>query len=91
MLQKLLIKNQDERLGSKNGFNDIKSHPFFKGLDFTALENRKIEAPYKPPLKDSTDVTNFDAEFTSEESSYKWNPWTKFGIYQEKSRSIWGI
>ena len=23
--------------------------------------------PYKPPLKDSTDVTNFDAEFTSEE------------------------
>ena len=67
LLQKLLIKNQDERLGSKNGFNEIRAHPFFKGLDFTALEHRKIEAPYKPPLKDSTDVTNFDAEFTSEE------------------------
>ena len=67
LLQKLLIKNQDERLGSKSGFNDIRIHPFFKGFDFDALEKRKIEAPFKPTLKDSMDVTNFDEEFTSEE------------------------
>ena len=67
LLQKLLIKDQDERLGSKSGFNEIKEHPFFKGFDFDALEHRKIEAPFKPELKDAMDVTNFDEEFTSEE------------------------
>ena len=67
LLQKLLIKNQDERLGAKSGFNEIRVHPFFKGFDFDALEKRKIEAPFKPTLKDSMDVTNFDEEFTSEE------------------------
>ena len=67
LLQKLLIKNQDERLGAKSGFNDIRAHPFFNGFDFDALEKRKIEAPFKPTLKDSMDVTNFDEEFTSEE------------------------
>ena len=67
LLLKLLIKDQDERLGSKSGFNDIKQHPFFKGFDFEALENKKIPAPFKPELKDSMDVTNFDEEFTSEE------------------------
>ena len=67
LLQKLLIKDQDERLGSKSGFNEIKAHPFFKGFDFDALEHRKLEAPFKPELKDKLDVTNFDEEFTSEE------------------------
>ena len=67
LLQKLLIKDQDERLGAKSGFNDIKAHPFFKGFDFDALEKKKIEAPFKPVLKDSMDFTNFDEEFTSEE------------------------
>jgi serum/glucocorticoid-regulated kinase 2 len=67
LLQKLLCKDQDQRLGSKNGFNDIMQHPFFKGLDFNALIHKKIEAPYKPELKDKLDVTNFDEEFTSEE------------------------
>ena len=67
LLQKLLIKNQDQRLGSKNGFNDIKAHPFFKSFDFNALEHKKIDAPFKPELKDSMDVTNFDEEFTSED------------------------
>ena len=67
LLAKLLIKDQDERLGSKSGFNEIKEHPFFKWFDFDALEHRKIEAPFKPELKDAMDVTNFDEEFTSEE------------------------
>jgi len=67
LLEKLLIKDQDERLGSKSGFNEIRQHPFFKGFDFDALEHRKIPAPFKPELKDSMDISNFDEEFTSEE------------------------
>ena len=67
LLEKLLIKDQDQRLGSKSGFNEIRQHPFFKGFDFDALEQRKIPAPFKPELKDSMDISNFDEEFTSEE------------------------
>ena len=67
LLKQLLIKNQDERLGSKDGFNEIKKHPFFNGFDFDAMENRKIPAPFKPEFKDALDVTNFDEEYTSEE------------------------
>ena len=57
-----MIKNQKERFGI-NGFDEIKNHPFFKGMDFKALEEKKIEALFKPILEDSLDVRNFDEEF----------------------------
>ena len=67
MLKKLLVKQQNQRFGINGGFDEIKKHPFFKDMDFQALEAKKIEAPFKPILQDSFDVTNFDDEFTSEE------------------------
>ena len=67
LISKLLIKDQDLRLGTEGGFETIKKHPFFKGFDFKALEEKKIEAPYIPTLRGSIDVTNFDSKFTSEE------------------------
>ena len=67
LLLKLLIKDQNERLGAKGGFNEIKKHDFFKGFDFDKLLKKEIEAPFKPVLKDSLDVSNFDQDFTSEE------------------------
>ena len=67
LIKKLLTKNQDLRLGAKNGFEDIKNHPFFNGFDFEALEQRKIKPPFKPELNGSTDVTNFDSQITSED------------------------
>ena len=45
----------------------LKNILFFKGLDFDALEQKKIESPFKPILEDSLDVRNFDDEFTSED------------------------
>ena len=67
LLRKLLVKKQTERFGINGGFEEIKKHPFFKGIDFKALEEKKIEAPFKPSLEDAFDVTNVDDEFTSEE------------------------
>ena len=67
LLVKLLEKNQNERFGINGGFEEIKKHPFFKGMDFKALKEKKIEAPFKPILEDSLDVRNFDEEFTSED------------------------
>ena len=67
LVSKLLIKAQNDRLGAKGGFSEIKQHPFFKGFDFDKLLKKEIEAPFKPVLKDSLDVSNFDADFTSED------------------------
>ena len=66
-LCKLLVKDQKERFGVNGGFDEIKKHPFFKDIDFKALEEKKIPAPFKPVLEDSYDVRNFDEEFTSED------------------------
>lgn len=65
-------KDQNKRLGAKNGLSEIKEHPFFASLDFDEVLNRKLNSPFKPEINDSTDVSNFDEEFTGEEieSSY---------------------
>ena len=67
LLKKLLVKKQNHRLGATNGFDEIRNHPFFSNFDFQALLAKKLPPPYKPVLKNSLDVGNFDAEFTSED------------------------
>jgi len=67
LLKKLLIKKQNNRLGSQKGFEEIKAHPFFEGFDFDGLLQKKIEPPFIPKLSGTLDVGNFDEEFTSEE------------------------
>ena len=57
-LIKRLICDADLRLG-KGGVKDIKSHPFFEGVDWDKVKD--LRAPYIPDLKGETDHTNFDA------------------------------
>jgi hypothetical protein len=38
----------------------VRSHPFFAGIDWDALEKRQLEAPYLPPISSLNDMTNFD-------------------------------
>ena len=52
-----LINNPDIRLGI-NGVNEIKSHPFFKGLDWENI--RESKAPFIPQLKNDYDTCYFD-------------------------------
>lgn len=47
----------EERLG-KNGSSEVKSHPFFAGINFETL--RQQQAPYIPQLRHPTDTSNFD-------------------------------
>jgi serum/glucocorticoid-regulated kinase 2 len=49
-IKQLLNKNPEERLGYKNGFEEIKSHDYFKEYDFDNLLNQKLETPYKPEI-----------------------------------------
>jgi len=66
LIIKLLDRNQNTRFGAKLGFNEIKSHPFFKGVDFDLLINKKLPAPFIPIIQSKFDVQNFDKEFTEE-------------------------
>ena len=45
-VNKLLIKNPAQRLGSKLNVQDIKKEQFFSGIDFLLIEN----GDYKPPI-----------------------------------------
>ena len=49
LISKLLDVNPKTRLGSGvNGSKNIKSHIFFKNMDWDLLEQKHIEPPYKP-------------------------------------------
>jgi len=66
LITRFLDRNQNTRLGSKNGLPDFKSHPFFSGVDFQAVTDKKIKAPFVPEITGKMDVKNFDEEFTNE-------------------------
>ncbi|KAJ8405177.1 hypothetical protein AAFF_G00321680 [Aldrovandia affinis] len=71
LLRKLLVKDPRKRLGSgPRGAEDIKGHPFFKGLSWSDLAERKVDAPFKPELRNELDVGNFAEEFTGMEPVY---------------------
>jgi serine/threonine protein kinase/CRP-like cAMP-binding protein len=61
LLVKLLHPNPFHRLGSgRNGLQEIKTHAFFDGLDWEALESMKIKAPYLPPITNIMDTSHFE-------------------------------
>ncbi|KAL9598382.1 MAG: hypothetical protein Q9219_004544 [cf. Caloplaca sp. 3 TL-2023] len=61
----LLNRNPRHRLGAINDAEDLKAHPFFADMDWTALANKTIVPPFKPQLKSILDTSNFDPEFTN--------------------------
>ena len=65
-LIKKLITNSDNRLG-KNGSEEIKSHPFFKGINWNKIKCMK--PPFIPNLKNDTDIKYFE-KIRSKEKFY---------------------
>jgi len=62
LVKHLLVADLTKRYGNlKNGVNDIKNHRWFNGLDWAKLNNKVIEAPYKPVVKSPSDTSNFPA------------------------------
>uniref|UniRef100_A0A8C3EQP4 protein kinase C n=1 Tax=Corvus moneduloides TaxID=1196302 RepID=A0A8C3EQP4_CORMO len=67
IIRKLLRKCPERRLGAgEKDAEEIKIQPFFKGIDWDALFARRLKPPYVPTLRDPTDISNFDEEFTSQ-------------------------
>ena len=68
----MLIKDKSKRLGSsKADFEDVKAHPFFNGIDFTKLENRELEPPFKPNIPEKDYTKFFDQDLNIDETVLK--------------------
>uniref|UniRef100_A0A8C7YZ20 Protein kinase C n=1 Tax=Oryzias sinensis TaxID=183150 RepID=A0A8C7YZ20_9TELE len=70
ILRAFMTKSPSKRLGcvAAQGLEEaIKAHPFFREIDWTLLEERKVKPPFKPRIKTKRDVNNFDQDFTREE------------------------
>eukprot|EP00976_Prorocentrum_cordatum_P052208 1053692-Prorocentrum_minimum.AAC.1 len=53
--------NLAQRLGCmRGGLTDVKSHAWFRGFDWKALEGRAMKPPWIPPLSSVEDVSNID-------------------------------
>ncbi|NXM08982.1 PKN2 kinase, partial [Tyrannus savana] len=67
IIRKLLRKCPERRLGAgEKDAEEIKIQPFFKGISWDALLARRLKPPFVPTLRDPTDISNFDEEFTSQ-------------------------
>ncbi|XP_058823230.1 protein kinase C-like isoform X4 [Topomyia yanbarensis] len=67
ILKGFMTKNAAKRLGCTDGENQIRAHPFFKDMDWEALEQRKVRPPFRPRVRSARDALNFDTEFTKED------------------------
>ena len=64
ILESFFQKKPESRLGTKGGAAEIKAHPWFDGMNWAGLFERKLKAPFVPLVKSYSDVSNFDPEFT---------------------------
>ena len=66
VIRGLLIKNPRARLCCRNGLSELKTLPFFSGVDWSALYNKTTPVPHVPMLGDITDTSSFENTFTRE-------------------------
>jgi len=57
LIRKLLVKDENKRLGSRAGASDVKSHPFFKTTQWALL--RHMRPPMIPSQGKGIDTINF--------------------------------
>ena len=70
LIKKLLIFYPKLLLGSgADGGEKIKSHNFFKNINWQDVWDRKLTPPFVPKLKNEQDLKYFDSSFTDESIS----------------------
>mmetsp|Transcript_14678 Transcript_14678/g.14295 ORF Transcript_14678/g.14295 Transcript_14678/m.14295 type:complete len:111 (-) Transcript_14678:1091-1423(-) len=60
LLEKLLKKDPNKRLGQDKAFEEVKEHQFCKGIDWNAVYEKKVKAPIEVNFFQS----NFDSQYT---------------------------
>ncbi|CAN0905806.1 Probable serine/threonine protein kinase IRE4 [Linum grandiflorum] len=71
LIERLLIHNPDQRLGA-NGPSEVKSHPFFRGVDWENLAS--LEAAFVPVPDGADDTSYFLSRFSQLSSGILNNP-----------------
>lgn len=67
IIKKLLIKDENKRLGSKNGASDVKNHAFFKNIQWDLLRNLKPPiVPVKQNIPTSASVNSSDDKLNNQ-------------------------
>ena len=71
-LNKIFTIDPKKRLGSK-GTDEVRNHPFFEGIDFEEIYNKKIKPPFMPRITKKEETRYIHQEFLKETpvDSYK--------------------
>ncbi|KAI8095061.1 kinase-like domain-containing protein [Gilbertella persicaria] len=65
--ESLLERNPERRLGGGKGdAQEVKSHPFFAGINWDDMLAKRVAPPFLPIVNGRADTSNFDEEFTRE-------------------------
>mmetsp|Transcript_924 Transcript_924/g.2257 ORF Transcript_924/g.2257 Transcript_924/m.2257 type:complete len:334 (-) Transcript_924:226-1227(-) len=63
-VESMLHRDPEQRLGSGPGSGqEVKTHPFFNGIDWVLLDAREVEPPFRPDVAFG-DLKYFEPEFT---------------------------
>ncbi|XP_025155740.1 ribosomal protein S6 kinase beta-2 [Harpegnathos saltator] len=66
LVRKLLKRQVAQRLGSgPSDGEQVKTHRFFKHINWDDVISRKLEPPFRPTLASEDDVSQFDKTFTT--------------------------
>ena len=64
IVQAFFIKEPNDRLGSGvRGADEVKEHPWFADINWTALVEKQLDPPFVPTIASDLDVSNFENEF----------------------------
>ena len=63
LISKLLVIDPKKRLGADNDVNSIKSHPYFRDINWDEMKNLKYEPPFIPEISDDLDLRYFSKKF----------------------------
>lgn len=64
IISQLLHKDPAKRLGT-NGADEIKSHPWFNGVNWAYVAEKRYEPPFKVSVGKNYGINNFDRQFTT--------------------------
>eukprot|EP00005_Dracoamoeba_jomungandri_P001339 CAMPEP_0174254306 /NCGR_PEP_ID=MMETSP0439-20130205/3646_1 /TAXON_ID=0 /ORGANISM="Stereomyxa ramosa, Strain Chinc5" /LENGTH=348 /DNA_ID=CAMNT_0015335821 /DNA_START=507 /DNA_END=1553 /DNA_ORIENTATION=+ len=73
LLEKLLVRDPSQRLGGnkyRNGLKEILEHPWFDGIDWDLLYQRKVQPPIVPKVSWEGDTSNYVSYVNDSETEF---------------------